>query len=162
MKGKGRGTRGQERRERRNDGAHRTRYHLRLYAGAFAATRRYISSSARRLLFVYFYPPLSSLLALLPPARARQSFCSSFSCRLRRPRSVPPHIRADYALSFRNYFAYMPSHFTFSLSFSFVTIHPRFSFSLSFPSSRCYRSVFYKIYVCRRAGDVAAGYLFFQ
>lgn len=42
---------------------------------------------------------------------------------------------------------------------------PSFQRESSFPSCRCThhtRAAFYKIYVCRRAGDVAAGYLFFQ
>lgn len=76
------------------------------------------------------------------------------------PFLVRLHVRADYALSSRNYFAYMPSPFT--LSTAAIPLHPPPTASLFLSLSRCYHPAFYKIYVCRRAGDVAAGYLFFQ
>lgn len=41
-------------------------------------------------------------------------------------------------------------------------IPPTLAHHHPFPLSRHYHAAFCKIYVCRRAGDVAAGYLFFQ
>lgn len=108
---------------------------------------RYISPSAGFLLFTSF------------PSPACQSFFASVSSLFHSPSSAPlsiaPHVRADYALSSRNYFAYMP--LPFSLS-SAILCHPSDPHILPLPS----HAAFCKIYVCRRASDVAAGYLFFQ
>lgn len=51
-----------------------------------------------------------------------------------------------------------------SLSFSRFRHNPPWSLRQSpcFTPSRRYHPTFYKIYVCRRTSDVAAGYLFFQ
>lgn len=72
---------------------------------------------------------------------------------------IAPHVRADYALSSRNYFAYMP--LPFSLP-SATLCHLFDPHTLPHTFSRRYHAALCKIYVCRRAGDVAAGYLFFQ
>lgn len=74
------------------------------------------------------------------------------------------HIRADYALSSRNYFTHMPLPFTFFSGHTDTHTHKiHLVIPLAIPSlSRGYRAAFYKIYVCRRTGDVAAGYLFFR
>lgn len=124
-------------------------------------------------LYILFRAPASLCLPLPPlfsscPRRAPvnlSGLLSRFLVPLSAPRSVPPHVRADYALSFRNYFAYMPSRFTLLLSLS-LSLSPQSTLvppSLPPASTlRHYRPAFYKIYVCRRAGDVAAGYLFFQ
>lgn len=108
---------------------------------------------SRRLPFVYSFSfsRMSIFLA---------SFSSLFHSPSSAPLAVVPHVRAVYALSSHNYFAYMPP-----LPFSLSSATPLSSLrpSRTTPSlSRHYHAAFCKIYVCRRAGDVAAGYLFFQ
>lgn len=90
---------------------------MRLYA-AFAATRRIYP-----LLPVSLCLPLFLLQCVnLPTSLLPRFFSTSFAAIL----YVSLHVRADYALSSRNYFAYMLSPFTLSLSIflPFATIHP--------------------------------------
>jgi len=128
--------------ERRNE--HRSQYHLRLYA-AFAATRRYISPSVGFLLSISF------------PSLACQSFWLLFLPRLQH-RSPSRRMFVPTAL----YHPAIISHTCHSPSVSPLpssVIPPTLTHYPSF--SRHYHAASCKIYVCRRAGDVAAGYLFF-
>lgn len=91
----------------------------------------------------------------------------------RRPRTHVTH--PDCALSFRNYSAYMPTSFhchpRSQIHYRSSTCRSTCSVRSTLPLSPCVYShplvalshaALYKIYVCRRAGDAAAGYLFFQ
>lgn len=88
---------------------------------------------SRPLDVIYPLLPVSLCLPLfllpcvnLPTSLLPRFFSTSFAAIL----SVSLHVRADYALSSRNYFAYMLSPFTLSLSIflslclPFATIHP--------------------------------------
>ena len=129
----------------------RSQYHLRLYA-AFAATRCYISSSASFLLSTPFRSLacqfFSGFLFLAFPFLVFGTtlhHCAACSCRLR---FIIPQLFRIHATPLQ-----------FLLCHSLSSLRP--SHTTSFLSQH-YHAVFCKIYVCRRASDVAAGYLFFQ
>lgn len=89
----------------------------------FAFIRGLRGHSTYILLPVSLCLPLFLLQCVnLPTSLLPRFFSTSFAAIL----SVSLHVRADYALSSRNYFAYMLSPFALSLSIflPFATIHP--------------------------------------
>lgn len=110
----------------------------------------YLSSSSRASIFLVFFVAFSFHLSL----RFSSSRCTFVPTTLYHP-AIISHTCHPLSLFLS------PS--TFS-SFSLFRHDPPSSLCqppCPLPSRR-YHPAFYKIYVCRRTGDVAAGYLFFQ
>lgn len=114
-----------------------------------------------RFLFVYLFSSYSASIFL-------RVFFLGFSLRLLprfstfRCTFVPTTLYHPAIISHTCYPLLLFLFLSFSLLLRSTLIPPPTALPLSLPPPRHYHPAFYKIYVCRRTSDVAAGYLFFQ